>query len=103
MNIDQFRNHPLYRKHTIDSAMSSLWEFYKKKFLALFIMSFVMSLVMQYASTFVNIKELKAVTDPMVMLEILKGYLVPIVIISLVNLLFITILQYYNYLQSAEQ
>jgi hypothetical protein len=93
--MDQFNNHPLYRKHNIDSAMSSIWEFYKKRFLPLFIISFAMSLVMQYASTFVDMKELQAVKDPMVMFEIIRGYLVPIVIILLINLLFTTILQYY--------
>ena len=93
--MDQFSNHPLYRKHNIDSAMNSLWEFYKKKFLSLFIMSLVMSLVIQYASTMVNVKELSAITDPMVLLEKIKGLLVPILIISLINLLFTTILQYY--------
>ncbi|MFA5820445.1 MAG: hypothetical protein WC854_14360 [Bacteroidales bacterium] len=93
--MDQFSSHPLYRKHNIDSAMSSLWEFYKKKFLSLFIISLVMSIVMQYASTFVNIKEIQTATDLMIMLEMLKGYIVPILIISLVNLLFTTILQYY--------
>jgi hypothetical protein len=93
--MEQFSSHPLYKKHNIDSAMSALWEFYKKKFLPLFAISFVMSLIMQYASTFLDIKELQTVTDPIVMLETLKGYLVPIVLISLVNLLFTTILQYY--------
>ena len=34
-------------------------------------------------------------TDPLVMLEKMKDYIVPILIISLVNLLFTTILQYY--------
>jgi hypothetical protein len=93
--MKQFDSHPLYKKHNIDSAMSSLWEFYKKKFLPLFAISFVMSLIMQYASTFVDIKELQTVTDPLVMLEIMKGYLVPILLISLANLLFTTVLQYY--------
>ena len=93
--MDQFSNHPLYRKHNIDSAMNSLWEFYKKKFLSLFIISLIMSLVIQYASTMVNVKELSSITDPMVMLEKIKDLLVPILIISLINLLFTTILQYY--------
>lgn len=93
--MDQFDKHPLYRRHNIDTAMSSLWEFYKNKFLSLFIMSFVMSLVMQYASEFIDIKELQTTTDPLVMLEKIKGYIVPILIIALVNLLFTTILQYY--------
>ena len=70
--MDQFSNHPLYRQHNIDSAMNSLWEFYKKKFLSLFLMSLVMSLVIQYASSMVNLKELSSITDPMLMLEKIK-------------------------------
>ena len=93
--MDQFTNHPLYRRHNIDSAMNSLWAFYKKKFLSLFIMSLVMSLVIQYTSSLVNMKELAAVTDPMLLLEKVKGFIMPILIISLINLLFTTILQYY--------
>jgi|GEM_PF-192656 len=94
-SMDQFSSHPLYRRHTIDSAMNSLWEFYKKKFLALFIMSLVMSLVLQYASSLVNMKELSSITDPMVLLEKIRSLLLPILIISLINLFFTTILHYY--------
>jgi hypothetical protein len=93
--MDQFSSHPLYRRHSIDSAMTSLWEFYKKYFLSLFIISLAMSFVIQYASTLVNLNDLSTTTDPMVMLEKIKGYIVPILIISLINLLFTTILQYY--------
>jgi hypothetical protein len=93
--MNQFDNHPLYRKHTIDSAFSSLWEFYKKKFVSLFIMSLVVSLGTQYASSLVNMKELSTITDPMLMLEKMKGLLVPIVVVSLISLLSTTILQYY--------
>jgi len=93
--MNQFDNHPLYRKHTIDSALSSLWEFYKKKFVSLFIMSIVVSLGTQYASSLVNMKELSTITDPMEFLEKMKGLLVPIVIVSLISLLSTTILQYY--------
>lgn len=93
--MDQFSNHPLYKRHNIDSVMNSLWEFYKKKFLILFIVSLVMSLVIQYASTLVNMKDLSSITDPMVMFEKIKGLLLPILIISMINLLFTTILQYY--------
>jgi hypothetical protein len=93
--MDQFSNHPLYRRHSIDSAMSSLWDFYKKKFMPLFIMSLVMSLVIQYASAQVNMKELTSVTDPMIFLEKAKGFILPFLMITLINLLFSTILQYY--------
>lgn len=93
--MDQFSNHPLYKRHNIDSAMNSLWEFYKKKFVTLFIASFVMSLLIQYASSLVNMKDLSSVTDPMILLEKIKDLLIPILVISLINLLFTTILQYY--------
>ena len=93
--MDQFSSHPLYRRHNIDSAMSSLWEFYKKRFLSLFIISLAMSLIIQYASTLVNFKELQSITDPMLLLEEIKGYFVPILVISLINILFTAILQYY--------
>lgn len=93
--MEQFSNHPLYKRHNIDSVMNSLWEFYKKKFYILFIVSLVMSLVIQYASTLVNMKDLSSITDPMEMFEKIKGLLLPILIISLINLLFTTILQYY--------
>ncbi len=94
-NMEPFSKHPLYRRHNIDSAMSSLWDFYKARFLTLFIMSLVMSFVLQYASTLVNMRELSTITDPMILLEKVKGFIVPILMISLINLLFTTILQYY--------
>jgi hypothetical protein len=93
--MDQFNNHPLYRKHNIDSALSSLWDFYKKKFVSLFIMSLVISFGTQYVSSLVNMKELSTITDPVLFLEKLKGLVIPILIISLISLLSSTILQYY--------
>jgi hypothetical protein len=93
--MDQFSSHPLYRKHNIDSVLSSLWDFYKKNFLALFIISLIMSAATQYASSMVNMKELSTITDPMLLLEKIKGFIVPILIISLISLLSTTILHYY--------
>ncbi|HKK43564.1 MAG TPA: hypothetical protein VJ963_14200 [Bacteroidales bacterium] len=93
--MEQYTGHPLYRKHNIDSAMSSLWEFYKKYFIPLFITSFAMSLVIQYATTLFNFQDLQTATDPAVMLDKLRQMIVPILLISLINLLFTNILQYY--------
>jgi hypothetical protein len=93
--MDQLSNHPLYRKYNIDSAMNSLWEFYKKNFITLFIVSFAMSLVIQYVSTLINIKDIQAVKDPVEMLEKLKEFIWPMLTISLVNLFFYTIIHYY--------
>jgi hypothetical protein len=93
--MEQFSSHPLYRRHTLDSAMSSLWDFYRKKFLVLFISSFVMSFIMQYISSTIDFTELTYLTDPLEMLEKVKDFIWPMIIISLINLLFTTILQYY--------
>lgn len=93
--MDQIKNHPLYQRHNLDTAMSSLWDFYKKNFIVLFLISLGMSLLMQYGATFINIKELQSMTDPILLLEKLKGYMVPILIISVINLLFNVIFQYY--------
>lgn len=91
----QITNHPLYKKHDIDSAMSSLWEFYRSRFLSLFMISFVMSLIIQIGSTFGNFKELETIKDPLALLEKLKDYIVPMLIISVVSLFFSNILHYY--------
>ena len=93
--MDQIINHPLYKSHNIDSAMSSLWDFYKKRFLSLFAISFAMSLVIQYFSTFINIQEISSLTDPMEIFNKMKEMVLPIILVSVVNLLFNTILQYY--------
>jgi len=93
--MDQIKNHPLYRKHNIDSAMSSLWEFYKARFFVLFLISLVMSGILQYATSFTDLKDLQSTTDPMILLEKLKGLIVPMAIFAVVSLFFSTILHYY--------
>ena len=54
-----------------------------------------MSLVLQYVSTFINLQDFSTVTDPMVMLGMIKEVMVPILVISVINLLFSVVLQYY--------
>lgn len=93
--MDNYNKHPLYRVHNIDSAMNSLWEFYKRNFLPLFLLSVLMSVTMQYASTYIDLQEIQSETDPFAMLGKMKAFLVPMLIISLLNLFFTTILQHY--------
>jgi hypothetical protein len=93
--MDPITSHPLYRRHTIDTAMSSTWEFYKKNFIFLFVLSLVMSLISQYTASLINIQELQTITDPAQLIEKLKEYIAPMLIISLVNLYFTTVIQHY--------
>jgi hypothetical protein len=93
--MEQFSGHPLFKRHTIDSVMGSMWEFYKKKFIPLFLVALVMSFITQFASSLIDFKELQSITDPEVMLTKIREYIWPMVLISVMNLLFFTILQYY--------
>lgn len=93
--MDQFSNHPLYKQHNLDSVMNSLWDFYSRNFLILFITSACMSLIVQYFSSMIDMKDIQQTTDPFVMLEKMKGFIVPFTVVMLVNLLFTTIIQHY--------
>ncbi len=93
--MDQLSNHPLYRRHNIDTAMNSLWDFYKSNFPVLFLTSLIMSLAIQYGSSLINIQDLQSTTDPLLLLEKVKDFIVPMLILSLFSLLFSVILQYY--------
>ncbi len=93
--MDQFRNHPLNQKYNIDSAVNSLWGFYKDNFLVLFLTSFVMSLITQYISSLLNINDLQNVTDPKEIIEKVKEFILPMIYLSLISLVFSVFIHYY--------
>ena len=94
--MNSFSEHPLFRVHTLDSAMGSLWSFYKKHFAALFFTSFVYSLITQLIMTQVNLGDMSAyMSDPTKLLEFYKGMLGPILEVAGVSIIFNLILQYY--------
>jgi len=93
--MDQIYNHPLFKIYSIDSAMNSLWDFYKKKFVSLFLTSFVMELILQYLSTLISLNEIQSITTLDEMMVKLREYLWPMIIVSVISLLFSTILHYY--------
>jgi hypothetical protein len=91
-----FSNHPLYRIHTLDSAMGSLWDFYKKDFIVLFLASFVVSICVQFISAKLNFGDMASYTsDPMQLLEKYKSMLLPFLEMAAISLVFNLILQYY--------
>jgi len=93
--MENFKGHPLYRRHNLDSAMSSLWDFYRTRFVILFITSLIMSVIMQLISATIDFSELTYMTDPVEMLNKIKDFIWPIIIVSVLNLLFTAILNYY--------
>lgn len=99
-----FSNHPLYRIHTLDSAMGSLWDFYKKNFIVLFLASFVVSLCVQLISAQMNFGDLTNYTnDPMQLLEKYKSMMVPFLEMAAISLVFNLILQYYVMFNALEE
>ena len=93
--MEPITTHPFYRKHDIDSVMSSMWGFYKKKFVVLFLSAIVMSAVMQLITMSLDLTELQTTTDPAIMIEKLMGMMKPILLAALLNFVFTVILTYY--------
>ena len=94
--MEPITSHPLYKIHTIDSATNSLWEFYTRKFLTLFLISFVMGLILQYSGSMIKIDigDYQTFNIDEMMLK-LREYMWPMVIVSLISLLFTVVLHYY--------
>jgi hypothetical protein len=94
--MEPISSHPLYKTHTIDSAINSLWEFYTKKFITLFLVSFIMGLIIQYLSSLIRIDigDYQTFNIDEMMLK-LREYLWPMLIISAISLVFTTILHSY--------
>ena len=90
-----FLKHPLNKKYDLDTALGSIWDFYKKWFISLFIISFVFSLVITYISGRINISDIYSVTDPEEIFAILRSMTGPYLLIIFFSFLFSMILQYY--------
>lgn len=56
--MEDFSNHPLNKKHTIDTAMDSLWRFYSSHFFVLFLISFVASVAVNFYTQSIDFDKL---------------------------------------------
>jgi hypothetical protein len=94
--MEPISSHPLYKHHTIDSAMNSLWDFYTKKFITLFLVSFIMGLIIQYLSSMIRIDigDYQSMNIEEMMVK-LREYIWPMIIVSVLSLVFTTILHSY--------
>lgn len=93
--MDNFNSHPLYRKHDLDSAMASLWNFYRQKFLPLFLIAFVASLISQFAILLIDFSKIQTMAGPDEMISYLRSKIIPLAGIMTTSLLFNVILSYY--------
>jgi hypothetical protein len=93
--MDQFSSHPLYRKHDLDSVMTSLWSFYVKNFLVLFLTSFVFNLAARFLYSTIDFAQLASITDPVEMLSVVKKWIWPMAGMMGISFLMMVLLQYY--------
>jgi hypothetical protein len=93
--MDQFTSHPLYRKHDLDSVTSSLWSFYIKNFLVLFIASFVANAGIQYMSASIDISKITSLTDPYEMFAVMKTWIWPFIGVFAITIVLTVVLQYF--------
>jgi hypothetical protein len=93
--MDQFSSHPLYRKHDLDSVMSSLWSFYTKNFLVLFLTTFVFNLAMRLVYSTIDFTKFMGMTDPFEMIGAMKEWAWPMLGMVVISFLMMVILQYY--------
>ena len=90
-----YDKHPLNKKYDLDTALSSLWEFYKKWFGSLFVISFVFSLITTYISGSLNVSDIYSLTEPEEMLAVIRSMIGPYALLMILTFLFALILQYY--------
>jgi hypothetical protein len=93
--MTDYLQHPLNKKYDLDTALSAIWEFYKKWFGSFVLIAFVFSLVTTYLSGRIDISEIYSETDPEEMMEIVKSMIGPYALILLFTFVFSLVLQYY--------
>lgn len=93
--MTEYGKHPLNKKYDLDTALTSLWEFYKKWFGSLFTISFVFSLIITFISGRLNVSDIYSVTDPEEMMAIIRAMVGPYALLMVLTFIFALILQYY--------
>lgn len=84
--MNNYQNHPLAGAVDLDSAFNKLWSFYKKYFVGLYVISVVGSLISSFFIAGLDLSSLQTTTDPIEMLEKMKGFAGPYALTILVSL-----------------
>lgn len=90
--MNEYQNHPLAGAVNLDSAMTKLWDFYKKYFVGMYIISVVLALLTTVASAGIDTSMFQTVSDPEEMMQILKGMAGPYALVLLISMVFGVIL-----------
>ncbi|MGB4293504.1 MAG: hypothetical protein WBJ37_11570 [Bacteroidales bacterium] len=93
--MNKIKSHPLYRKHDLDSAMSSLLNFLKKHFWGLFFIALIISLISQYAILLFDFNKILSITDPEEIVDFVRSNILPFAGILVLSLYFNVVLSYF--------
>ncbi len=84
--MNTYQNHPLAGAVDLDTAFNKFWNFYKKYFAGLYIISVAGSLITSLFISGLDLASLQATTDPAEMLEMMKGFAGPYALALLATL-----------------
>jgi len=70
--MNTYQNHPLAGAVDLDSAFNKFWDFYRKYFVGLYIISVTGSLITSMLISGLDLASLQTTTDPAEMLEMMK-------------------------------
>ena len=94
--MENIKNHPLYKRYSLDNIISTILEFYKSRFIILFLFSLVVSVItVFYTNAFIDLNALQEITDPEELLLVFNDMVFPLLIIGLISLLFYMVLNLY--------
>jgi hypothetical protein len=93
--MNKYSNHPLAGATDLDSAMNIFWAFYKKYFIALFIISALSAFASTIIRTQIDLSGMTSNTDMNAMIAIYKSHPIPYILLVLVSLVFSVILVVY--------
>ena len=87
--MQNYQNHPLAGARDLDSAMALLWDFYKKYFVGLYVISIISALISNLISSTIDTTALmQASTDPELAFAALKNMALPYAGLLLFSLVF---------------
>jgi hypothetical protein len=91
--MQNFQNHPLAGARDLDGAMNRLWDFYRKYFVGLYIISVISALCSNLISSTIDTNAImQAASDPEMLLSMMKDIALPYSLLMLVSFVFAIIL-----------
>lgn len=93
--MQNIQNHPLAGARDLDSAMNKLWDFYKKYFVGLYLISLVAAILSSLISASLDLSGIQSTTDLNEMLATMKGMILPYSLLMVVSFVMGVILHAY--------